>query len=98
MLWTGPRGTWKEGSGYEKEISFGVLVQLLADALLAHQGRGRRSFVWGENKGCLPPLAKLWTKSWGGCERACPGSCGASATFSVGTLKGVGRVSAVRPL
>jgi hypothetical protein len=29
----------------------------------------------------------------GECARACPGYCGAQATFSVGTLKGVGRIS-----
>jgi hypothetical protein len=41
------------GRGYEKEISFGVLVQLMADALLEHQGSGRRSFERGREAGLL---------------------------------------------
>jgi hypothetical protein len=41
------------GLGYEKEISFGVLVQLIADALLEHQGSGRKSFVRGREQGLL---------------------------------------------
>jgi hypothetical protein len=39
--------------GYEKEISFGVLVQLIADALLEHQGSGRKSFERGREQGVL---------------------------------------------
>jgi hypothetical protein len=39
--------------GYEKEIRFGVLVQLIADALLEHQGSGRRSFERGREQGLL---------------------------------------------
>src|SRR5215475_4203536 len=41
------------GLGYEREISFGVLVQLIADALLEHQGSGRKSFVRGREQGLL---------------------------------------------
>jgi Transposase DDE domain len=41
------------GLGYEKEISFGVLVQLIADALLEHQGSGRKSFERGREQGRL---------------------------------------------
>ena len=41
------------GAGYEKEISFGVLVQLIADALLEHQGSGRKSFARGREQGLL---------------------------------------------
>lgn len=41
------------GVGYEKEISFGVLVQLIADALLEHQGSGRKSFERGREQGRL---------------------------------------------
>jgi hypothetical protein len=41
------------GLGYEKEISFGVLVQLIADALLEHQGSGRKSFARGQEQGLL---------------------------------------------
>jgi hypothetical protein len=41
------------GQGYEKEISFGVVVQLIADALLEHQGSGKKSFVRGREQGLL---------------------------------------------
>jgi Transposase DDE domain len=41
------------GAGYEKEISFGVLVQLIADALLEHRGSGRKSFERGREQGRL---------------------------------------------
>jgi hypothetical protein len=41
------------GQGYEKEISFGVLVQLIADALLEHQGSGKKSFARGREQGLL---------------------------------------------
>jgi hypothetical protein len=41
------------GQGYEKELSFGVLVQLIADALLEHQGSGRKSFERGREQGLL---------------------------------------------
>jgi len=41
------------GLGDEKEISFGVLVQLSADALLEHQGSGRKSFARGREQGGL---------------------------------------------
>src|SRR5262245_66565980 len=41
------------GLGYEKEISFGVLVQLIADALLEHQGSGKKSFARGREQGLL---------------------------------------------
>jgi DDE family transposase len=41
------------GQGYEKEIRFEVLVQLIADALLEHQGSGRRSFERGREQGFL---------------------------------------------
>ena len=41
------------GQGYEKEISFGVLVQLMADALLEHQGSGKKSFERGREQGLL---------------------------------------------
>jgi DDE family transposase len=45
--------TRHRGLGYEKEISFGVLVQLIADALLEHQGSGRKSFERGREEGLL---------------------------------------------
>lgn len=41
------------GQGYEKEISFGVLVQLIADALLEHQGSGKKSFERGREEELL---------------------------------------------
>lgn len=41
------------GQGYEKEISFGLLVQLIADALLEHQGSGKKSFARGQEQGVL---------------------------------------------
>ncbi len=41
------------GQGYEKEISFGILVQLIADALLEHQGSGKKSFARGREQGLL---------------------------------------------
>jgi hypothetical protein len=41
------------GQGYEKEISFGVLVQLIADALLEHEGSGKKSFERGREQGLL---------------------------------------------
>lgn len=41
------------GQGYEKEISFEVLVQLIADALLEHQGSGKKSFERGREQGLL---------------------------------------------
>jgi Transposase DDE domain len=41
------------GLGYEKEISFGVMVQLIADALLEHQGSGKKSFARGQEQGLL---------------------------------------------
>jgi hypothetical protein len=41
------------GLGYEKEIRFEVLVQLIADALLEHQGSGRKSFARGREQGLL---------------------------------------------
>ena len=45
--------TRHRGLGYEKEISFGVLVQLIAGALLEHQGSGRKSFARGREQGVL---------------------------------------------
>jgi uncharacterized membrane protein YdcZ (DUF606 family) len=41
------------GLGYEKAISFGVLGQLIAEALLEHQGSGRKSFERGQEQGVL---------------------------------------------
>lgn len=41
------------GAGYEKEIRFEVLVQLIADALLEHHGSGRKSFERGREQGVL---------------------------------------------
>jgi hypothetical protein len=41
------------GQGYEKAISFEVLVQLIADALLEHQGSGKKSFARGREQGLL---------------------------------------------
>jgi hypothetical protein len=41
------------GQGYEKEFSFGVVVQLIADALLEHQGSGKKSFERGQEQGLL---------------------------------------------
>jgi hypothetical protein len=44
----------QRGLGYEKEISFGVRVQLIAEAVLEHQGSGRKSFARGREQGLLP--------------------------------------------
>src|SRR5215475_3612068 len=44
---------WHRGQGYEKEVSFGVLVELSADALLEHQGSGKKSFERGREQGLL---------------------------------------------
>jgi hypothetical protein len=41
------------GKGYEKEITFEGLVQLIADALVEHQGSGRKSFERGREQGLL---------------------------------------------
>jgi hypothetical protein len=41
------------GAGYEKVLSFGGLVQLIADALLEHQGSGRKSFLRAQERGEL---------------------------------------------
>ena len=41
------------GQGYEKESSFRVWVQLIADALLEHQGSGKKSFARGREQGLL---------------------------------------------
>ena len=41
------------GQGYEKEISFEVLVQLIADALLEHHGSGKKSFARAREEGLL---------------------------------------------
>ena len=41
------------GAGYEQELSFSVLVQLIAAALLEHQGSGRKSFARGREQGLL---------------------------------------------
>jgi Transposase DDE domain len=41
------------GAGYERVISFGVLVQLIADALLEHRGSGRKSFARAQENGQL---------------------------------------------
>src|SRR6267142_1987696 len=45
--------TRHRGQGYEKEISFEVLVQLIAEALLEHQGSGKKSFARGREQGLL---------------------------------------------
>ncbi len=41
------------GAGYEKVLSFGMLVQLIADALLEHRGSGRKSFARAQENGQL---------------------------------------------
>src|SRR4029453_12977618 len=41
------------GQGYEKEIRFEVLVQLIADALLEHPGSGKKSFARAREEGLL---------------------------------------------
>src|SRR5262249_18487376 len=41
------------GAGYERVISFGSLVQLIADALLEQRGRGRKSFARARERGEL---------------------------------------------
>ena len=45
--------TQHRGQGYEKEIRFEVLVQLIADALLEHQGSGKKSFARAREEGLL---------------------------------------------
>ncbi len=39
--------------GYEKEMSFGVLVQRIADALVEPQGSGRKSLARGREQELL---------------------------------------------
>ena len=41
----------QRGRGYEQVISFPVLVELIADALLEHRGSGRQSFQRGREQG-----------------------------------------------
>lgn len=41
------------GAGYEKVLSFGSLVQLIADALLEHRGSGCQSFTRAQENGQL---------------------------------------------
>jgi Transposase DDE domain len=41
------------GLGYEKESSLGGVVQLIADALLEHQGSGKKSVARGREQGVL---------------------------------------------
>jgi Transposase DDE domain len=41
------------GAGYEKVLSFGRLVQLIADALVEHRGSGRKSFARAQERGEL---------------------------------------------
>jgi hypothetical protein len=41
------------GQGYEKESRFEVLVQLIAEALLGHQGSGRKRVERGREQGLL---------------------------------------------
>ena len=41
------------GQGYEKEISFAMLVQLIAAALLEHHGSGKKSFARAREEGLL---------------------------------------------
>jgi Transposase DDE domain len=41
------------GAGDEKVLSFGGLVQLMADALLEHRGSGRKSFTRAQERGEL---------------------------------------------
>jgi Transposase DDE domain len=41
------------GAGCEKVLSFGSLVQLIADALLEHRGSGRKSFTRAQERGEL---------------------------------------------
>lgn len=41
------------GTAYEKVLSFGSLVQLIADALLEHRGSGRKSFTRAQEQGQL---------------------------------------------
>jgi hypothetical protein len=41
------------GGAYEKVLSFGSLVQLIAEALLEHRGSGRKSFTRAQEKGQL---------------------------------------------
>src|SRR5215472_2483508 len=41
------------GACYEKVITFPVLVHLVADALLQHQGSGHRSFTHARENGLL---------------------------------------------
>lgn len=48
-IWNANRGRC-----YQKKITFPVLVQLIGDALLLHQGSGRRSFEKGRERGELP--------------------------------------------
>jgi len=43
----------QRGLGYEKEMSLGGLVELMADALLEQQGSGRKSFERGREQGLL---------------------------------------------
>jgi hypothetical protein len=42
------------GRSFEKSLTFPVFVQLIADALLQHQGSGRQSFLRADEQGLLP--------------------------------------------
>ena len=46
------------GAGYEKESSFGVLMQLIAAALLEHHGSGCKNFACGRAQGLLTATAQ----------------------------------------
>ena len=41
------------GRAYRSKLTFSTLVDLVSDALLVHQGSGRRSFADGRERGCL---------------------------------------------
>ena len=41
------------GLGDERENSFGVLGQVIAEALVEHQGSGKQSFARGQEQGLL---------------------------------------------
>lgn len=46
------------GRGYEQKISFSLMVQLIADALLEHGGSGNQSFSRSEEAGELPATTR----------------------------------------
>jgi hypothetical protein len=68
-------------------------LENLNKRLRAGEAKGaRESHLLTEAQLAALEKAKVEKEAQGECESECPGYCGAQATFSVGTLKGVGRI------